>query len=170
MPPPGRKPAPIEQKRRTGRRPGVDSGGRKLPEQATVVALPKVGDRPPPYPSTLIEDGPGRQRWDHLWRECSDWLSPTVDLYILVRLCEAEDLRHGMKVALAEEGYTVVGSMGQMRTHPLLDKIRALDEQITKYESLCGLTPSDRGRMKVGEVQEGGGGALEAILKRAATR
>lgn len=168
--PVGRPPKPVEQKRRTGRRPGVDSGGRKLAPEATILALPKVGDRPPAYPKTLIDDGPGRQRWDHMWRECRDWLSPTVDLYILTRLCEAEDLRHGMKVALAEDGYMIEGSTGQMRTHPLLDKIRALDEQITKYESLCGLTPSDRGRMKVGEVQESGGGALEAILKRAASR
>lgn len=42
--PGGRPPKPLEQRRRTGRSPGRDSGGRKLPELASVTALPGVVD------------------------------------------------------------------------------------------------------------------------------
>ena len=168
--PVGRPPRPVEQKRRTGRSPGRDSGGRKLPDRDNVVALASVAGRVPDPPASLGDVG--RERWQRLWREAGAWLSPGVDWHILVRMCEAEDLRQGMRVALAEEGFTVTGSMGQMRPNPLLDKLRALDEQLTKYEQLCGLTPSDRGRMGVGEVQQSGQEAsgLNEILRRAAQR
>lgn len=42
--PGGRPPKPLEQRRRTGRAPGRDSGGRKLPDLASVTALPGVVD------------------------------------------------------------------------------------------------------------------------------
>lgn len=167
--PGGRPPRPVEKKRKTGRSPGRDSGGRKLPEKATVTALPGAGDRIPQVPTSLGDAG--TERWQQLWTEAKDWLSPGVDRYLLVRLCEAEDLRAGMREALADQGFYVIGSMGQQRPNPLIDKLRALDDQITKYESLCGLTPSDRGRLGVGEVKaEGSGSGLDEILRRAAQR
>lgn len=43
----GPKPKPLEQKRRTGRAPGRDSGGRKLPEPGTLHALPGAAEAPP---------------------------------------------------------------------------------------------------------------------------
>lgn len=179
--PGGRPPKPVEQKRKTGRTPGRDSGGRKLPDAptATVHAFPAaVPDLPatapdvPELPDTLLPGGPGARRWARLWREGKSWLNPGVDHHILVRLCEAEDLRHAMKQALNQEGFYVVGSQGQLRPNPLIDKVSRLDDQITKYESLCGLTPSDRGRLGVGEVKPAGGGEspLQAILARAAGR
>lgn len=170
--PGGRPPRPVEQKRKTGVRPGRDSGGRKLPDPpSNVHALPSVAERIPELPDTLLEDGPGARRWQRLWRESRAWLNPGVDHHILVRLCEAEDMRDGMKKALAAEGFYVTGSQGQTRPNPLIDKLSRLDDQITKYEQLCGLTPSDRGRLGVGEVQgEADASPLAAILARAAGR
>lgn len=57
--PGGRPPKPLEQKRRTGRGPGRDSGGRPLPPIASVTALPGVvtatGEvRIPPAPAVLL--------------------------------------------------------------------------------------------------------------------
>jgi P27 family predicted phage terminase small subunit len=49
--PGGRPPKPVEQKERTGRAPGRDSGGRKLPE--TVVELPTADGVPDP-PADLV--------------------------------------------------------------------------------------------------------------------
>ena len=166
--PTGRRPQPVEKKRRTGRSPSRDSGGRKLPDGANVVALPGCKGEAPAAPEHLGQHG--KDRWARMWREASAWLNPGTDWDLLVRLCEAEDLRAGMREALAEAGFYVPGSMGQMRPNPLLDKLRALDDQITKYEQLCGLTPSDRGRLGVGEVKAGSTSPLDEILRRAAAR
>jgi len=167
----GRRSAPLEQKRAKGRSPGRDSGGRKLPEPANVVALPGSKDKTPPPPESLVEDGPGRDRWTQLWREAGGWLSPGTDWHLLVRLCEAEDMRHGMRVALAEEGFYVKGSMGQMRPNPLIDKLRLQDAEILRMERECGLTPSARGALGVGEVGDGeDANPLTAILRAAAQR
>jgi hypothetical protein len=68
---PGGRPAkPLERKRKTGRAPGRDSGGRKLPEVAQVVALPMAGDAPePPVELGLA----GRELWSRVWA-CGDFL------------------------------------------------------------------------------------------------
>ena len=166
---PGRK--PMEQKRATGRGPGKDSAGRPLPDVANVRALPGSGDQIPPTPHSLIEQGAGARRWVKLWREAGEWLSPGTDWHLLVRLCEAEDLRQGMREALAETGFFVQGSMGQQRPNPLIDKLRLHDAEILRMERECGLTPAARGALGVGEVQESKStSGLDAILQAAANR
>jgi hypothetical protein len=52
--------------------------------------------------------------------------------------------------------------------HPILDKLLALDAQITKYEGLCGFTPADRARMGVAEVKRAS--AVEDFLAKRAER
>jgi P27 family predicted phage terminase small subunit len=146
---PTRPSRPIEQKRLNGRRPGVDSGGRRLPEP--VVTLAAVANIPPPPPS-LLEDG--RAVWDRLWTAAQGWLSPQTDGDVLTRLCEAHDERAAMRAQLAEDGFMVTGSQGQPRPHPLLAHLRALEAQMTKWESLCGFTPSDRSRLGYAEVKK----------------
>jgi hypothetical protein len=49
-------------------------------------------------------------------------------------------------------GLFIRGSQGQQVINPLIDRLRQLDEQITRYERECGLTPASRGAMGVGEV------------------
>ncbi|CCB74965.1 MULTISPECIES: phage terminase small subunit P27 family [Streptomycetaceae] len=141
--PAGRPPTPTERKRRTG-----NPGKRQLPEPvvqlAAVAAIPAA-------PGTLGEAG--RTAWDRLWTAGQAWLSPTTDLDVLTRLCEAHDEREAMRDQVAADGYMVPGSMGQMRAHPLLSEIRAVESQITKYESLCGFTPTDRARLGYAEVR-----------------
>ncbi|AEW94608.1 gp31 [Streptantibioticus cattleyicolor NRRL 8057 = DSM 46488] len=111
---------------------------------AAVAAIPAA-------PGTLGEAG--RTAWDRLWTAGQAWLSPTTDLDVLTRLCEAHDEREAMRDQVAADGYMVPGSMGQMRAHPLLSEIRAVESQITKYESLCGFTPTDRARLGYAEVR-----------------
>lgn len=162
---PARK--PIEQKRVTARSATKDSAGRPIPHPDNVRSLPGCGSSLPDAPEQL---GPkGRARWEWLWRNAA-WLSPATDIAILVRLCEAEDLRVGMRAALADMGFWVEGSMGQMRPNPLIDKLRLLDDQITRYETACGLTPAARGALGVGEVKAEKSSPLDAILQQAATR
>lgn len=165
----GRRSQPLERKRVKGRAPGRDSGGRKLPEPSNVVALPGAGDKIPDPPESLGEQG--KARWDLMWREAGGWLSKGTDWHLLVRLCEAEDLRAGMRDALAEQGFYVSGSMGQQRPNPLIDKLRMQDAEILRMERECGLTPSARGALGVGEVRNpDDANPLTAILRQAAQR
>lgn len=154
----GRPPTPTERKRRAG-----NPGKRALPEP--VVQLAAVASIPP-APPALGETG--RAVWDRVWTAGQAWLSPTTDLDVLTRLCEAHEEREAMRDQVAQDGYMVAGSMGQMRAHPLLSEIRALESQITKYESLCGFTPTDRARLGYAEVKRAS--KLDELIARRQAR
>lgn len=156
--PGGRPPTPTERKRRTG-----NPGKRALPEP--VVQLAAVASIPAP-PDTLADKG--LAVWDRLWTAGQAWLSPATDLDLLTRLCEAHDEREALRDAIADEGYMVTGSMGQRRANPLLSELRALESQMTKYESLCGFTPTDRARLGYAEVKRAS--KLDELLSRRADR
>ncbi|MFI6117467.1 phage terminase small subunit P27 family [Kitasatospora sp. NPDC051164] len=156
--PAGRPPTPTERKRRTG-----NPGKRPLPEP--VVQLAAVAHIPPP-PATLAERG--QAVWERLWTAGQAWLSPTTDLDLLTRLCEAHDEREAIRDAIAEEGYMVTGSMGQRRANPLLSELRSLEAQMTRYESLCGFTPTDRARLGYAEVKRAS--KLDELLARRQSR
>lgn len=168
---PGPPKTPLEERRRKGRTPGRDSGGRKLPDPENVVPLRGVDGTMPSPPPSLAEDGPGAERWTRIWREAK-WLSPATDRDVVVRLCEAEDLYAGMAKALAGEGFYVTGSQGQLRPNPLLSQLRATAAQMLQLEREIGLTPAARGSLGVGEVKPAGEASnpLTEILLRAAER
>jgi len=163
----GRRPAPLEQRRARGRSEGRDSGGRKLPDAPVV--LSSAEGRVPDAPDWLGDAG--TDRWTRLWRDAGTWLAAGTDWDLLVRLCEAEDTRLGMRKALADTGFFVTGSTGQLRPNPLIDKLRLHDAEILRMERECGLTPSARGALGVGEVVKGqGANVLEDILRGHAAR
>lgn len=156
--PAGRPRKPVEQKRALG-----NPGGRALPEPVVQLAESATV---PPAPSTL---GPaGRIVWERLWTAGRAWLSVETDLDIVTRLAEAHDERDAMRDQIAGDGYMVTGSMGQPRPHPLLAYLRALEAQMTKYESLCGFTPSDRSRLGYAEVKRAS--KLDELMARRANR
>lgn len=186
--PGGRPPKPIEQRRRSGRSPGRDSGGRKLPELAVVTALPGA-DGVPPVPDelkTASRSGqcPDRNRdsgsctvcsaeagvaaWRRLWTAGQSWLSPQTDIDILVMLCRAYDEEAHHQRVLEEDGRYVKGQRGGLVAHPAVAMLRGVQDRITKWSSLCGFTPSDRGRLGVGEIKRGET-ELEELLRRRAT-
>ncbi|MBG6140235.1 phage terminase small subunit P27 family [Longispora fulva] len=106
----------------------------------------------PDPPATLGEIGAAV--WERLWTAGQGWLSLTTDLDVLTRLAEAHDERQAMREQIAADGYMVAGSQGQPRPHPLLTHLRALEAQMTRWESLCGFTPADRSRLGYAEVKK----------------
>lgn len=143
-------PLPLEQKRARGRRPGVDSGGRPLPDASGVVALPGA-DGIPPVPGHLVPNGPGEQRWRAVWAHAT-WLSPATDGPAMVRLCELEDMRVALREEVGRSGLIVDGYNGQPRPNPLLDLGLKYDDALLRLERQLGLTAAARGQMGVGEV------------------
>lgn len=188
--PGGRPPKPVEAKRRSGARPGRDSGGRPLPELASVTALPGA-DGVPPVPAELnrseragtcpsrnLESGskcpvcaaePGREAWTRLWTAGATWLSPQTDYDTVLDICLGYDEEAHHRAALAEDGFYVRGQRGGLVSHPAVAQLRAVVAEIARLRASCGFTPSDRGRLGVGEVKRAET-ELETLLRRRASR
>jgi P27 family predicted phage terminase small subunit len=139
-------PKPVEQ-RLTGRSATRDAGGRKLPKPVVVLAASSTVPKPP----GSLGDA-GREVWGRLWVAGQAWLSVETDRDVLTRLCEAHDERDAMREQIALDGFMVPGSRGQLRPHPLLTHLRALETQMTHWESVCGFTPSARAQLGHAEV------------------
>ena len=129
-------PRPVEQ-RLTGRRATRDAGGRKLPKPVVVLVASSTVPKPP----GSLGDA-GREVWGRLWVAGQAWLSVETDRDVLTRLCEAHDERDAMREQIALDGFMVPGSRGQLRPHPLLTHLRALETPMTHWESVYGFTPS----------------------------
>jgi len=125
------------------------------------VTLAASADVPRP-PRTLGDTG--RSVWDRLWTAGQAWLSAATDTDVLTRLCESHDEREAMREQLAQDGYMVAGSMGQMRPHPLLAHLRALEAQMTKWEQECGFTPAARSKLGYAEVKRAS--KMDQLLER----
>lgn len=140
---PGPPPQPIERKRLLG-----NPGKQALSER--IIALP-AATVAPKAPRSLGKEG--REAWKRLWGVGRSWLQPESDFGLMLRLCEAWDERAILKRLIEDEGRVATGSMGQPVTHPAVDQLRSLDNQITRYEALCGFTPADRSRLGLAEVK-----------------
>lgn len=189
----GRTSKPVEQKELAGRSPGRDSGGRLLPE--TVVELPSAGGVPQ-VPAELFtaqrartcaframdEDDPRDPRcgiceadlavavWREMWTQGQAWLSVQRDRRILERLCKAYVEEAHLRSALDEDGPFVKGQRGGLVAHPAVAMLRVLEQQITKWEGLCGFNPSDGGRLGVKVAKAKGASPLDVLLAKRAAR
>lgn len=129
---------PVEAKRRTGRSPGRDAGGRKLP--APVVVLPPAPAVPDP-PQSL--KGHGRREWERLWTEIP-WLSPQSDLSLITRYCQMADLYTEIMSSITDDGLRAEGYKGQLRPNPMIAQATAMAKELRAIEQQIGLTPASR--------------------------
>lgn len=146
----GRPPKPLEQKRRTGRAPGRDSGGRKLPELATVTPLPMAEGTPDP-PDDLGLDG--RRLWGRVWASAITWISPDSDMEAVEAACRLAD-----DVAVARRRYRATTDPADGRM------VVQLDAALTGALSRLGFDPTARSRLGVAEVKRAS--ALDDLLAR----
>lgn len=149
----GRPPKPLEQKRRTGRTPNTDSGGRPLPRLAEVVILPQA-EGMPDFPPDL--DEAGKQLWRRLWQDGITWISPKTDLQAAEEACRAAD-----DVAAARRRYRATTDPKDAAALARLGK--RLDEALAQL----GFNPTARSRLGVAEVKRVS--ALEKLLERKAS-
>ncbi|MBX3031924.1 MAG: phage terminase small subunit P27 family [Chloroflexi bacterium] len=132
-----------EQKRLTG-----NPGKRSLPTPISVV--PPARLTPSTAPGHL---GPaGLRMWEHCRQYAGQWVADS-DIEQVRLLCEAMDRRADLMARLANDGYVLFTDKGYAYQHPAAGMLTALEAQITKWLSLLGLTPSDRGRLGVAEVK-----------------
>lgn len=142
---PGPPPKPVEVKRRNG-----NPGRQKLPSKATVTAVPALTDERPAAPDHL---GPaGTWLWDLLTAHATHWLSATDEALVL-KVCEAEDRRADLLARIEADGMILYTDKGYAYAHPATGMLSTLEKQMTGWYSLLGLSPADRTRLAIGEVQ-----------------
>lgn len=147
----GRPPKPLEQKRRTGRSSGRDSGGRKLPEIAEVVSLPAASAGGPEPPTDLLLDG--RRLWTRAWDTAITWLSPASDMEAVEQACRLAD-----DIATARERFRATRDPADGRL------VVALHKELASALSALGFDPTARSRLGVAEVKRAS--ALEDLIAR----
>lgn len=150
------QPTPLERKRALG-----DPGKRGLPAYDETFKIEPTLEIPE-APSHLGEHG--LEAWQRIWGPCRQWISAEVDIGIVRRYCEAVDDLIGMRAILRDEGYQVDAPGGAKKAHPMIKAIRDVENLLTKYEGLMGLTPSDRARLGLAEIRKVD--ALESFLNK----
>jgi phage terminase small subunit len=134
----GRPPIPNELKRRRGRTPDTDSGGRKLPKLAEVTLLPQA-DGIPDFPADL--DDAGKDLWRRVWQDGITWISPKTDMQAAEEACRAAD-----DVTVARTRYRATRDPKDAAALVSLGK--RLDDAL----SMLGFNPTARSRLGVAEV------------------
>lgn len=129
---------PIERKVALG-----NPGKRALPEVIDTGMAPVQAV--PPTPPSLRRHG--SVVWEQLWTFARAWLAIGTDVNVVLRYCEAHDLRAELQATIAGEGRFTEGSTGQLVEHPASKMLRELDRDILRMEGALGLTPSDRAKL-----------------------
>lgn len=133
----GRRPKPVEQKLRLG-----NVGKRKLPDRASIVALPNlVVDVPEPHRTLGTH---GRALWDRVWSSGAAWLRPALDGDLVLMACEMTDERQQLRAIV----FTQQGAWRERRA------LREIDRQITSMLSQIGFSPTDRATLGIGEHKQ----------------
>ncbi len=150
----GRPRKPMEQKRKTGRTPNTDSGGRKLPDVQNVTILPMADGTPtPPIDLGLA----GRELWEKAWDRAITWLSPTSDIKQVEQACRIAD-----DLSLARTIYNTTRDSQDGRL------VVALNKSYSDALASLGFTPVSRSQLGVAEVKRVS--ALEQLIASKRTK
>ncbi len=133
----GRKPKPVEQKRRLG-----NVGGRKLPSQASITALPSLASQTPEPHRPLGQHG--RALWVRVWTSGASWLRPSLDGDLVLMACEMTDERS----VLRQMVFTDATAWRERRG------LREIDRQITSLLAQIGFSPTDRATLGIGDIKQ----------------
>ena len=133
---------PIEAKRRAG-----TLRKDRMPRGALTIIAPASPSLEPP---AMLGDV-GAAEWRHILRTCA-WIAPS-DLTHLRLYCLALDRHSALLALLSEQGTVLYTDKGYAYLNPAQGALATTEAQITKWQSLLGVTPSDRSRLGVAEVK-----------------
>lgn len=150
----GRPPMPPERARRLG------NPNHKAKEALAVPAVVEVAGPVPAAPPNLLVAG--KRLWSSVHQFAGQWVNPQLDVSILLVACEIADDRERLKRTLKRDGHfqkiplsnsrgEIIGS--EIKVHPARKELRAQDAAFHRVLGSLGLTPADRARLKLTEVQ-----------------
>jgi P27 family predicted phage terminase small subunit len=145
--PPGPPPKPLETRALEGR--SVSHMNHPKPVKLAP-AVEAIDMREPP------DDLPAEGK--ELWRTVMPWLVQAnvvqlVDLPSVKTMCAHYAQMERARRVLDEDGYFVLGSMGQMTEHPSMRIFNNASDKFLRYAQEFGLTTIARTRMGLMEVQ-----------------
>lgn len=152
---------PTEVKRRRGTLRADRPGGKSVTPSSVAVARAPITTPPPDD----LNDA-GKAEWVRALQVCP-WIALS-DLAILKLLCDAIDLRERFKKELVTAPLQMQSTTGFWYTNPLIPSLRKTEEQITKWMTQLGMTPSARGALGVAEVTAAS--TLDKLAARRAQR
>jgi P27 family predicted phage terminase small subunit len=142
----GRKPVPVEQRIREG-----NAGHRPLPERVLVAGRPDLNELAEP-PAHLPADA--RDFWvETVTRLGAGGSVDRVDVPVLEQLSVQYARIRGAQRVIAEDGFFVRGSVGQLREHPAMKIEREATTLFLKLAENYALTPIARTRLGMAELQ-----------------
>lgn len=133
---------------------GDDQGHR---DHIALVPAPGPGGAParrraPKAPTDLLPHN--RAAWTTYWKSDVAQVAEDVDLPAVRRLFELYDQRDRAFEIVRSAGLVVKGSVGQVRTNPLIGAIAQLEPIILRLENELGLTPHSRARLGIAVGEE----------------
>lgn len=168
----GRPPKPLERKKNLakgdGELPGHRAPQSQNPSKSVAVHPsraqgPQLGSRAlPEAPADLGERGVSE--WNRIWTAGRSWLHPEEDYHWVEQIAHAYDDVQEFRDEIARTSLIVKGYNGQKAANPLIKEIRALEATIRICLSKLGFSPTDRGRLALGEIQIQGG--LQGLQER----
>jgi P27 family predicted phage terminase small subunit len=124
-------------------RPKADPQGhaaRKPHEVALLPALPT-----PEPPATL--GAVGVKVWRSVWAAGGAAYHGLTDSFTIERYCSLQERRFRFLDVLDAEGWTTVGSQGQVVPHPMARLLTETEKMLTGLEDRLGLSPEARLRL-----------------------
>lgn len=142
--PPGRKPKPVEQRRKEG-----NPGKRPMPEPVVVGGRPSTLPDPPAH---MPEDA------KEAWRKIVPTLSnigilDNVDEMALEAMCTQFARARQAGRVIGKKGPLARGSQGQVVEHPAMASERAAHKLFLQFAEHYALTPVARTRLGLAELQ-----------------
>jgi P27 family predicted phage terminase small subunit len=140
----GRKPKPVEVRRREG-----NPSKEPLPEPVLVGGRPVTAPEPP-------EDMPeaAREAWGEVVPRLQEvGILDMIDRLALEAMCTQWARAKQAGQTIAREGLTAIGSNAQLVEHPAVATERAAHQMFLKFAEHYALTPVARTRLGLAELQ-----------------
>lgn len=145
---------PLELKMAQG-----NPGKRALPKPVVMSARSTPVPRAPKTLGTV-----GRATWKLVFTHAHQWVHDDLDRALVHRYCQLTEEVAQMVATLETDGPLVHLEDGSVHSHPYLKLIGAARRDLTKWEGLLGLTPSDRTKLNVQQVK--GATALDRFINK----
>lgn len=131
-------------------RPVAEPVGHPTSAQKLPVRAPRGPVIPTP-PDGLTSDG--LELWNRLWEVGTGVYSVRAHLEPVTRYVQLQERRSYYLRVIEEEGWTTVGSQGQMVLHPLARQLDSLEGKLVPLEDRLGLSPEASLRLGLATVE-----------------